>query len=153
PGLSVTFGYAEGGGRLWRCGTNCYTVWIGGIYELKDGKTLCHVFAGGKRLATFEPQGGGPWAKIFGEERWFAASIGIQRILDWPFQKGRAPLTLLLLTFSGMAAVCLAGRRATSASRRRGRRLHPLLRERAGVRACLRSYHTSFFYHAVTLLT
>src|SRR5690606_32187039 len=73
PGLSVTFGYADGGGRLWRAGATGYTVWIGGIYEIKDGKTLCHVSAGGGRVATFEPLGGGPFAGIFGEERWVAA--------------------------------------------------------------------------------
>jgi hypothetical protein len=31
------------------------TIWIGGIYEIKDGKTLCHAFADGRRVATFEP--------------------------------------------------------------------------------------------------
>ena len=58
------------GGRLWRPGTNGYSVWIGGIYEINNGKVLCHVIADGKLVCTFEPQCGSGWAKAFGEERW-----------------------------------------------------------------------------------
>ena len=44
---------------MWRRGTNGYSIWIGGIYEINSGKVLCHVMAGGKLIATFEPQCGG----------------------------------------------------------------------------------------------
>jgi len=126
-GMWVNFGYDDGGARLWRYGANGYTIWIGGIYEEKDGKTLCHVLAGGKRIATFEPQGGGPWAKVMGEENWFATSRGLTAAMNWPFQEGRTQLTILLGTLLGMLGVCLAARRHVPARRLvRRRRLVPL---------------------------
>lgn len=108
---NVTFGYADGGERLWRCGTNGYSVWIGGIYEINNGKVLCHVFASGKRVATFEPICGGPWAKAVGERRWFTAMSGMDKVMAWPFQGGRAPLTMVILTLGAMAGVCIAARK------------------------------------------
>lgn len=109
---TVRFGYDESGERLWRSGTNGYSVWIGGIYEINNGKVLCHVFAGGKRIASFEPQCGSGWAKVFGEERYFLASMKLNSILAWPFQGGRGQWTLFGGTWLGIMAVCLlAGRK------------------------------------------
>lgn len=109
----VAFGYDENGQRLWRAGTNGYSVWIGEIYEINDGKVLCHVFAGDKRIATFEPICGGPWAKVTGEKRWYAAAIGFDKALIWPLQKLGAPLLMVLLTLAGMIGVCVAAGRQT----------------------------------------
>lgn len=65
------------------------------------------------RVATFEPLGGGPFAKVLGEERWLAASLGITTFMNWPFQDGRAPYTLMLGTMLGVLGVCFAARRYT----------------------------------------
>lgn len=54
---TVTFGYSDGGARLWRNNGTTLTVWIGGIYEVRGSQVLCHVFAGGQRVATLEPSG------------------------------------------------------------------------------------------------
>ncbi|MCO5050791.1 MAG: pre-toxin TG domain-containing protein [Verrucomicrobiae bacterium] len=57
---AVEYGYADSGARLWRrsyvTGTNSpkLQIWIGNLYEEKDGKTLFHVFAGGQRICTYE---------------------------------------------------------------------------------------------------
>jgi RHS repeat-associated protein len=54
--LVVEYGYAASGQRLWKWKNQTdLQVWIGNIYEEKDGKTLYHVFAGGQRICTFEP--------------------------------------------------------------------------------------------------
>lgn len=111
----VTFGYDYSGERLWRNGTNGYSIWIGGIYEINKGKVLCHVMAGGKRITTFEPQCGGPWAKVMGEKNWYVASTHLRAFMDWPFQHGRAQMTLFASTWVGIFAICLAaGFRARS---------------------------------------
>lgn len=94
--------------------TNGYSIWIGAHYEIRDGKSLCHVFAGGRRISTFEPQGGGPWARILGEGRWYACTSILNQASTWPFAGGRTPFTVLLITFAGMLAVCLAARRASN---------------------------------------
>jgi RHS repeat-associated protein len=55
--MSDEFGYAYDGTRLWKRidqnPTNVQ-VWIGKIYEEKDGKTLFHVFAGDEQVCSFE---------------------------------------------------------------------------------------------------
>ena len=50
----TTFGYADDGTRLWKQppGTNGLQVWIGGIYEEKNGKTLFHISAGDRIVYT-----------------------------------------------------------------------------------------------------
>jgi len=56
----TTFGYADDGTRLWKQppGTNGLQVWIGGIYEEKNGKTLFHISAGDRLVYTaFSPDG------------------------------------------------------------------------------------------------
>jgi RHS repeat-associated protein len=109
----TTFGYSDSGARLWRYGSGGYTVWIGGIYEYSEpsGKALCHVMAGGQRIATFEPQGGGLWTKVVGEQRWAAAYPVIDRFLSWPFQNGRGTYSLLAALFAAIGAMCLVSRR------------------------------------------
>ena len=52
----IEFGYSADGTRLYKKFNSTVTqVWIGDIYEEKDDKILCHVYAGDKLVATFEP--------------------------------------------------------------------------------------------------
>lgn len=58
---SITFGYAHDNSRLWKKFNDAIVqIWLGGIYEEKDGRILCHVHANGKLIATFEPEGNIP---------------------------------------------------------------------------------------------
>jgi RHS repeat-associated protein len=120
---SVSFGYDDDGERLWRCGTNGYTIWIGGIYEINNGKVLCHVLAGGQLIATFEPQCTAGMSKVIGAERWYAVSGWLDRALSWPVQKGRGPWTMLAGTWLAILALCLAAGQGASRLRRREARL------------------------------
>ena len=59
-GQTTTFGYAGGGERLWeKSGTNSLQVWLDDTYEERDGKTLYHIGANGRRVCSFEPAAGG----------------------------------------------------------------------------------------------
>jgi RHS repeat-associated protein len=126
-GSVVTFGYSDGGARLWEQVTSSNqvtktTVWIGGIYEIKDGKTLCHVIADGRRVATFEPVS--PlcaWLQntpVIREVYAFAKTA-----TTWPLQDGRAPLTATLIPLLGILTASVfsrwRGRLACGRSRRR----------------------------------
>jgi RHS repeat-associated protein len=115
---TVYFGYADGGTRLWRRkGSSDYTVWIGGIYEERSLKTLCHVFADGKRIATFEPSGGS-WGSLTPASRQFAEARQWARLaVDWPFQGGRTPSTVMLGTLVLILGVCISARRGLQQSR------------------------------------
>ena len=104
---TVLFGYDESGERLWRAGTNGYSVWIGGIYEINNGKVLCHVVAGGQLVATFEPLCGGLWSKALGEDHWYAAATSVDAALAWPFRDGRGRVTVFAGTWAGILALCL----------------------------------------------
>ena len=104
---TVMFGYDDSGARLWRSGTNGYSIWIGGIYEINSGKVLCHVFGGGKRVATFEPQCGGLWSKALGEKNWYLASTKTEAIFNWPFQNGRGQWTMFGGTWAAVLSVCI----------------------------------------------
>jgi RHS repeat-associated protein len=91
-------------------GTTKTTIWIGGIYEIKDDKTLCHVFADGRRVATFEPVS--PFCA------WLQNTPGIREVYafaktatTWPLQEGRAPLTACLFPLVGILAASIWGRR------------------------------------------
>ena len=108
---SVAFGYDDSGERLWRAGTNGYTIWIGGIYEINNGKVLCHVMAGGQLIATFEPQCNAGLARVFGEKNWYVASGKISTVLTWPFREGRGRWTMLGGTWAGIIGLCLVGGR------------------------------------------
>ncbi|MBI1176387.1 hypothetical protein GC207_02995 [bacterium] len=51
----ATFGYADGGDRLWKQSTNTLSVWIGDLYEAHGTTNLFHIFAGSRRIATYSP--------------------------------------------------------------------------------------------------
>ena len=105
------FGYDDSGERLWRAGTNGYTVWIGGIYEINNGKVLCHVVAGGQLIATFEPQCNAGLAKVFGQKNWYVASTSVGSALSWPFKDGRGQWTIFGGAWAAVLGICLvAGR-------------------------------------------
>ena len=53
----ASFGYAADGARLWKQGVTNLQVWIGNVYEEKQGKRLCHIWAGDRRVATFDSAG------------------------------------------------------------------------------------------------
>lgn len=56
PAATTTFGYDGAGSRLWKqtSSTNGLQVWIGNIYEEKNGKTLYHIYAAGTLVCTFD---------------------------------------------------------------------------------------------------
>jgi RHS repeat-associated protein len=115
----TTFGYDASGNRLWRSTGGAATIWIGDIYEVRGGKVLCHVFAGGRRIATFEPQGG-----VFGSavnHRYYVATSFLDRACVWPFQHGRTPFTVAIITLAGILCASIFSRRSLqqSWSRRR----------------------------------
>ena len=116
------FGYDDSGERLWRSGTNGYTIWIGGIYEINNGKVLCHVVADGQLIATFEPQCNAGLSKVFGEQNWYVASNTIQSVLDWPFQNGRGNWTVFGGTWVGILGLCMMAGRGTRLKRYEMRR-------------------------------
>jgi RHS repeat-associated protein len=109
---TVTFGYADGGQRLWRQG-GTLDIFIGGIYELRGTKVLCHVFAGGRRICTFEPAGQVcTWLDRhpdLARAYYFCAAAK-----DWPLQGGRTPLTVALIPLLGVLGVLVVSRRKAS---------------------------------------
>jgi RHS repeat-associated protein len=55
----IEFGYDESGNRLWSKDiytSQLFQIWIGDIYEEKDGKVLCHVLTDDGLVTTFEPE-------------------------------------------------------------------------------------------------
>jgi RHS repeat-associated protein len=96
-GLDVSYGYAYDGTRLWKKdnGTGEITqLWIGDIYEEKNGKVLCHVYAGSQLVATFEPLS--YWARIINDTPVLAQLAdftgGLYIIL---LGEGRAPFSIV----------------------------------------------------------
>ena len=91
----IEFGYSADGARLYKkFNSTVIQVWIGDIYEEKDEKILCHVFAGDKLIATFEPASAlsrfmdrNPLLK----KSYEYASFGFNGL----FGGGRTPFTLL----------------------------------------------------------
>ncbi|MDX6766087.1 MAG: toxin TcdB middle/N-terminal domain-containing protein [Candidatus Methylacidiphilales bacterium] len=115
---TTTFGYAHDGSRLWKYNGTHYTIWIGGIYEIKDGKTLCHVLADGKRLCTFEPAGG--MADAMGILPGIAdLAHHVQQGIDWLLEMQRYPLTVTLLGLIGLLCLMLGANGMFTANRRR----------------------------------
>ena len=91
-GSTVQFGYSAGGSRLWKkVGGQVTGLWIGSIYEEKDGKVLCHVYAGDRLVASFEPERA--LACIIQNNRYLAAiyNNGSEALMA-VFGHGRAPL-------------------------------------------------------------
>ena len=121
-GTNVLFGYAEGGERLWSAGTKGYSLWIGGIYEINSGKVLCHVLAGGKRLATFEPQCNSGLAASAGWSNWSVVSTALRSVMDWPFKNGRSQISLLIGSWLAILGLCFGLTRSVRVGRREFRR-------------------------------
>jgi len=112
-GVITAFGYAEDGGRIWKQTASGLQVWVGGLYEEKGGRVLCHVFAGGKRLATFEPVMGGPYfAGLWAPKTlWTRATETLTAATSWPFAEGRTPATVLLSTLLLVLFTIISARR------------------------------------------
>src|SRR5688572_12153997 len=112
PSPDIRFGYADDGTRLWRKSSQSgLTVWIGGIYEERAGKRLCHVHANGQLIATFE-QGG--FLASLPQNRAVAqlasAATTLERCFNWPFQHGRTPITVIITTLLGILCVSILSR-------------------------------------------
>ena len=81
-GVVANFRYLDSGARIIKevvsGGTTNTTLYLGGLYEEKDGEALCHVFFGGKRVASFTPieEGGG---QAFGLWQRFARFMDADR--------------------------------------------------------------------------
>jgi YD repeat-containing protein len=91
-GNTITFGYSAGGSRIWKKVNGQVTgLWIGSLYEEKNGEILCHVYAGGRFVASFEPASG--FACFIQDHPFFAAiwnfGDGVATAL---FGNGRAPI-------------------------------------------------------------
>jgi RHS repeat-associated protein len=106
-GSTVQFGYSAGGARLWKKKDGQITgLWIGSLYEEKNpgswgNQILCHVYAGGQLVATFEPQG--TFVAMIESHRYLAALWHTGgKAAAGLFGGGRAPLT-------GMGLTILAG--------------------------------------------
>jgi YD repeat-containing protein len=106
-GSTVQFGYAAGGARLWKKVNGEITgLWIGSLYEEKDNaqgvtQILCHVYAGDRLVATFEPAG--TFACLIESHPYLAALWHTgSKAAAGLFGGGRAPLT-------GMGLTILAG--------------------------------------------
>jgi RHS repeat-associated protein len=52
---TATFGYADSGERLWKQSSAGLHVWIGALYEVRNGVPRFHIMADGKRIAAIEP--------------------------------------------------------------------------------------------------
>ncbi len=107
---ATTFGYDGNGGRLWRKTSTRLTVWMGGIYEENDGKTLCHVVAGDGIVATFEPITGVA-GLIQGIPGMGQVKKALEVVTTWPLNEGRAPLTVALMPLTAILAIWAWGRR------------------------------------------
>jgi RHS repeat-associated protein len=94
-GSTIQFGYSAGGARLWKkVNSQITNLWIGSLYEEKNGKILCHVYAGGQLVATFEPQGG--FACVIENNRYFAALWHTSgRAFKALFGGGHMPVTVM----------------------------------------------------------
>jgi RHS repeat-associated protein len=106
---TVTFGYADGGARLWKLSGGQRTIWIGGIYEVRGSMVLCHVYAGGQRICTFEPSGT-VCAWLYQHPLLGKSYDTLVACLDWPFKEGRTPLTATLIPLLGVLCASVGSR-------------------------------------------
>jgi RHS repeat-associated protein len=93
----VRFGYSAGGARLWKKVNGQITcLWIGSLYEEKDGKILCHVYAGDRLVASFEPE---EYLACLIQDRLYLAAVWNfgGDALAAVFGHGRAPLSIMAL--------------------------------------------------------
>ncbi len=146
---TVLFGYADGGARLWRQkGTNL-AVWIGGIYEVKDGKTLCHVLAGGKRIATFEPITG--VAALVGKVRIFAKAATHTMVASAsPSLPRQGPWTVAMAAVLGLLGLILWGRTAIRLARARRSWWRTLLQPGIVLKQCVAGLTSLALFFATT---
>ena len=98
-GNTVTYGYAYDGSRLWKkVNGTVRQVWVGGIYEEKYDASqdkdliLCHIYAGGDLVATFEPAS--TWSQLINRYPYLA---GVDKAIAVLFKGGRTPITGLSL--------------------------------------------------------
>ncbi|HRI11720.1 MAG TPA: RHS repeat-associated core domain-containing protein [Verrucomicrobiota bacterium] len=103
----VFYGYSAEGARLYKdhATVGQRTLYLGSHYEVRNGQKLCHVYAGGRRVATFEPQGG--LAKTLGlPPSWDSRFERLNEWASWPFQEGRTGPSLMMGMLVGLLAVC-----------------------------------------------
>jgi len=115
-GVTVTYGYDDGGERLWKKvndGTTTRThIYIGGIYEERpdtragqtDTTTLVHVFAGDKRVCTLEPNES--LASAIMDNKLARAGFDL---LMWPLRPGHGGWTFMLLMLIASLFTCRRG--------------------------------------------
>jgi RHS repeat-associated protein len=120
-GSTVQFGYSAGGSRLWKkVGSQVTNLWIGSLYEEKDGNILCHVYAGGRLVATFEPESS--FACFIQHHPYLAAiwnfGSGVATAL---FGGGRAPMSVMGLAILAGLFAGRPGAKRRAASSWRGR--------------------------------
>jgi RHS repeat-associated protein len=96
-GSTVKFGYSSDDSRLWKMvGTQLTNVWIGDIYEEQNGTILCHVYAGGRLVATFEPYSS--TACLIQNNRYLAVVFNAGgQIFTGLFGHGRMPTSTMAL--------------------------------------------------------
>ncbi len=76
----------------------------GTLYEERAGQRLCHVHAGGRRIATFEPQS--TVCQALGlPAAWDGRLARLGRALTWPFRHGYQPVVVLALVLLGGLAL------------------------------------------------
>ena len=108
-GTMVCFGYDDAGERLWKTNSSgSVTIWVGGLFEVRNSTNLCHVVAGG-RVCTFQPQTPAcAWLQY--HPIYLVCAHFIKTSLTWPFNEGRTPWTLCLLALFGVLCVSVLSR-------------------------------------------
>jgi len=92
---TIEFGYGYDDSRLYKkVNGNVTQVWIGDIYEEKGDKVLCHAYATGRLIATFEPES--TIARIMRKHPYLARTYQYAGLTCYVlFGDGRTPTTLL----------------------------------------------------------
>jgi RHS repeat-associated protein len=133
-GNDIQFKYDDAGSRLLKIKGNApgyHVVWVGDLYEYRSAENLelCHVFAGGQRVASFEPQAGGPYAfngrdsSIWGAIARTARAVGSS--FEWAFSPTQTATTVLLAScFLAIGALIGIGLQLGFCAPRRERRFY-----------------------------